>query len=497
MFIKKTIFSMLALLFAFQASTAELTGLHLNLLDKADEILEQKENALNLKEVNRLVIDKNNDLKIAYERLHQAQKDIWVARANFFPYGTGLVFGYDVHALFGTLILVELAVSLPSKWYHVQSVKAVRDSQRFSIYALRANLKNEIANLYFSLLKEESLLKSVEMELELLENLLVATEVEIEAGLANQDDVDALDRRILDLRDEYLSFKQLHLYTRSAFNVMLGKTPMQGAKLVLQPVSEMLNIEDFQMESKEMVDAALWRSYEIISANYMIKAARKHKKSTSWSILSFSGIGFGYFARVDIAGSQVEEAILRRNMVKENLVNQVTIGKESLEDGLEYLEGEKEILAGTRNYLEQNMFSFNAGDIPLKELLESQLVYMKDFRSAVMAHYQTLSKKTDMERIVRGSVTKSTYTTSQVSLKVKRTKRRVYLSIDGESLGINDISSVRYTFDNRSFGQAASDRSENNFKGKIKVKKSYGEVNGTALIRFKNGELLRKDFRIK
>lgn len=488
---------MLALLFAFQASTAELTGLHLNLLNKADEILEQKENAIDLKEVNRLVIDNNSDLKIAYERLYQAQKDIWVARSRFFPYGTGLIFGYDVNALFGTLILVELVASLPSKWYNVQSVKAVRDSQRYSIYALKANLRNEIANLYYSLLKEEALLKSVEMELELLENLLVATNVEIEAGLSSEEDLDKLDRRVLDLRDEYLEFKQLHLYTKSAFNVMLGKTPEQGAKLVLQPVSTMLNIEDFQMETQEMVDAALWRSYEIIAANYMIKAARKHKKSTAWSILSFSGIGFGYWARVQIAGSQVDEAILRRNMVRENLINQVSVGKESLEDGLEYLEGEKEILAGTRNYLEQNMFTFDAGDIPLKELLESQLVYMHDFRSAVMVHYQTLSKKADMERIVRGSVTKNTYTTEQVTLKVKRTKRRAYLSIDDKSLALNDISSVRYTFDNSRFGQPRSDKSENNFKEKIKVKRSYGEVNGTALIRFKNGELVRKDFRIK
>lgn len=497
MFIKKTIFSMLVLLFAFQAMTAELTGLHLNLLNKADEVLEQKENAIDLKEVNRLVIDRNTDLKVAYERLYQAQKDIWVARSRFFPYGTGIVFGYSASALFGTLILVELVASLPSKWYQVQSVKAVRDSQRFSLYALKENLRNEVAHLYYSLLKEEGLLVSVEMELELLENLMVATEVEVEAGLANQDDVDKLDRRILDLRDEYLAFKQLHLYTKSAFNVMLGKTPEQGKKLVLQPVSEMLNIEDFQMETQEMVDASLWRSYEIIAANYMIKAARKNKKSTVWSILSFSGIGFGYWANVQIAGSQVDEAILRRNMVRENLINQVTIGKETLEDGLEYLELEKEILAGTRTYLEQNMFSFDAGDIALKELLESQLVYMNDFRSAVMVHYQTLSKKADMERIVRGSVTKSTYTTEQITLKVKRTKRRAYLSIDENSLSINEISSVRYTFDNSRFGQPRSERSENNFKEKIKVKKSYGEVNGTALIRFKNGELLRKDFRIK
>ncbi|MBK27032.1 MAG: hypothetical protein CME70_23715 [Halobacteriovorax sp.] len=497
MFIKKTIFSMLALLLAFQAYSTELTGLHLNLLDRADEILEPKENALSLKEVKSLAVDRNHDLRISYERLYQAQKDIWVARSRFFPYGTGVIFGYDVNALFGTFILVELALSLPTKWYHVQSVKAVRDSQRFSVYALRANLKTQVEHLYYTLLKEEALLKSVELELELLENLVAATEVEIEAGLANEDDLEKVERRTLSLRDEYLKFKQLHLYSKSAFNIMLGKTPAQGAQMELQPIGKMLNIEDFQMGTQQMVDAALWRSYEIVAANYMIKAAKKHKKSTQWSILSFSGIGFGYWSRVEIAGSQVDEAVHRRNMTRENLVNQVSVTKELLEDNLEYLEGEKDILESSRNFLERDMERFTAGDAPLRELLETQLRYMDDYRSALMVHYQTLSKKSDMERLVRGSVTKAVYSAAPISFKVKRTKRRVYLTMNDKTVDLNTVSSVRYHFDNRSFGMPSSSKADRKFKVKIKVRKDYGEISGTALVRFKNGELVRRRFTIK
>src|SRR5690606_10361066 len=97
---------------------------------------------------------------------------------------------------------------------------------------------------------------------------------------------------------------------KAAFNLLISQTPVEGAKVQLQPVGKFLDSNEYAIDAETLKMQALDRSPEIVAAKYMVTAAAKAKKSTGWSILSFSGIGFGYWGRIQVAGSKVEQARL-------------------------------------------------------------------------------------------------------------------------------------------------------------------------------------------
>src|SRR5690606_13874514 len=144
-------------------------------------------------------------------------------------------------------------------------------------------------------------------------------------------------------RDTYLRFSSYISEAKSAFNTMLGKNPEEGNQIELQPVANFLSSDEFTLGLTAMVEMAKSRSNEIVAADYMINAARKAKRSTKWSVLSFGGIGFGYYARVQVAGSKVESTMLNRQYVEENLINHVYIADNAFNRSLDLFKSERSI----------------------------------------------------------------------------------------------------------------------------------------------------------
>jgi outer membrane protein TolC len=495
MFKNKMILLSLSLLLSLQTAFAQLTDVHLRLSQEAESVLLAKDNALNLNQIKEMVAGDNVDLQIAYENLYQAQKKVGLARAQYFPYGIGTVAQMYFNKVWGALIAVELVTSIPSKFYNVQKEKNLRAAQYYNFKSLRENIRNEVATMYFTLAKEEAMLKLAELELQLLENLMVVTQEQIELGLATEDDTFKVKMRLLQLRDEYLVFKSYWLAEKAAFNLMLAKTPAEGKKIAIQPLGNFLSQDQFSMDVQAMTDAALNRSYEIVAADYMITAAHKAKRSTQWSIISFDGIGFDYYGRVKIASSKVNEAILRRQLTEENLVNAVYVTEGKLRNAIDFFHAENQLYLETKLYMQGKLAQFKAGDIALDELLEAQMLYLRDMREMVEAHYQAHDAVEDLKRVVLGNVDSSLHTASDVEFNVYKRRRSMTVTLGG-NINPYDVKMVSYEFQNSNMHDMVSFSSKSAFAIKLKGFNSV-VIKGMAKIVLNNGEVVRKEFTIK
>ena len=157
-----------------------------NLVKDAESIFDYREDAINLEEFKKLVINENVEVAVAYERLFQAQQQIYRARAAYFPYGVGTVSAMYFTSAFSYLILAELITSLPSKIFAVQKQKHLRTAQAFTVEVVKANIKNQTALIYYSFLKQEALLKLAKIELDLLKSNLQGKREEVEFGILNK-----------------------------------------------------------------------------------------------------------------------------------------------------------------------------------------------------------------------------------------------------------------------------------------------------------------------
>lgn len=377
--------------------------LHLNIHQEVNKVLEPKEGGLDLKQIQDLTLNDQIDLKISYERLFQAQKKIAQARAEYFPYGLGTIAAMYFLNVWNPLILVELVTSLPSKWYNVQSEKNLRWAQKYSFKALEHNIKAQVAHLYYGLLKEEATLKLTEVQIRLMEKLLTAVKEEVELGISDYTDIENLEIRILDARDIYLKFSAYHAQSTAAFNQMISQDPEFSKLAKLQPVAEFNVRDEYTTNLEQAALAAVERAPEIVSADYMIVAARKAKKSIRWSVLSFSGIGFGYWSRVQVAGSKVEAAELNRELVETTIKNQVYVTHSAFMRAMDLFNAEEAISSGTSFFTEVKIEQFKGREVSLRTLLETELLFVKDYTETIVAHYDSLIKKIDFERAILGT----------------------------------------------------------------------------------------------
>lgn len=469
---------------------------HLTLERDALQVLQTKPKALTLDEVKKIVSDEEIDIQISYERLIQAQRKIGQARAAFFPYGVGTIGAMYLVNVWNPILLAELITSLPSKVFAVQSEKNMSLAQKYSLAALRENIKNQVSHMYYNILQEEVALKLTKMEIALRETQVHTYKQRVKLGLATEEDVKDLEYALVKVRDAYLKFSSYMNAEKAAFNVMLGKTPQEGKTIELQPVATLLSGEDYQMDLNAMITEALDKSNEIVAADYMVRAASKAKRSTKWSILSFSGIGFGYYARVQVAGSKVQEAVLNRKFVEENLVNQVYIVDNAFQRSLDLLQSERDVFADTDFYTRSQMEKFKAGALSVDKLIETQLVYLKDFNEMVRSHYNSLIKLSDVERVLVGKVVTTPVEESTFEVSMDKSSRNWH-RISIKSSGDDKIEKVYYQFDKYlGLRPMTSYASENEFPVRLKL---YDPdfVAGTAEINLESGEVIKKQFKFQ
>jgi hypothetical protein len=468
------------------------SDLHLKLPETAYSILAPKANALTLKQVEDSVVNDQLDVQISYERLLQAQRKIGQARAQYFPYGLGTVATLYLMNIWNPILLVELVTSLPSKVYNVQSEKNMKMATLYSNEALEANIKNQIATLYYTILKEEGVLKISKMQLELLETLYIVTKEKVAVGLSTEQELRSLEMRLLDLRDICLKFAGYLSAEKAAFNLLVSQTPVEGSKVQLQPVAKFLDSAEFGIDAETLKLQALDRSPEIVAANYMVTAASKAKKSTAWSILSFNGIGFGYWGRIQVAGSKIDQARVNRDLVETTLANQTYVLNNTFRRTLDHFESEKTVFNDTAIFYESEFARFNAQDIALDRLLESEIIYLKDFAEMVTAHYDSLIKLNDLERAVLGSA-KGTVTELEkinvVTAELDNGKTSLSIKTD------EDVKSVQYVFDNTGWYPMTITNAATGFGIVLKVSDVdvfTGHVNVTT----KNGKIITKKFKL-
>jgi len=463
-------------------------------LNIAKTVFDKKENAVNLEELKKLVIDDGADAQLAYERLIQAQKHIANARAQYFPYGIGTIASLYFFNSFSYLILAELITSLPGKIYTVQKYKQLRNAENHNLKATIANIKNQIANIYYNLLKEEALLKLSALELDLLREKIKSIEDQILLGLSTELALDDAKMKYYQVNKVHLRFKAYYLEERKALNLLLNRN-FDMEPIELQPVGDFLSKEMIKMSTEKFSAIAVNRSNEIKAAEYMAHASKHNVSAEKLSILSFAGIGFGYMGRVRIAKSERRNAEKRIEFVTKNIENSVYTKKSKLLNNIEIFQQDLDLYETTKSYVEGDLAEYKVGQLTLGDLIDTELIYLADFREMIRTHYDSLQSLDDFERVVMGDVFLEPTNDSLIKVDLERKNKKVLLKVKSDLKNIVIIS-VRYVFERNLFYPMSSSHTSSDFSVSVKTNNEETLVIGQAFITLDNGEVITKNFKI-
>tara|TARA_Y100000780_G_scaffold168837_1_gene153963 strand:+ start:22596 stop:23750 length:1155 start_codon:yes stop_codon:yes gene_type:complete len=272
---------------------------------------------MNLVEGKRKVVSSNTSVAISYENYVRAQKEAKAARLALLP-----SFSVDLFLLDYQYIMLRSIIPEPSRFFSAAASAELVGAADLNRLIVKRNILEDFEKNYYLLQMRKSFLPMLAQELEILEELEQDTLEAYELGAVEFSEYYQAKRTALGARSAYLGAEQLIASDELGMKLML-EIP-NDTELVLENEDLYNGALDFPESSTEAESIAVNNSKEIETYYYTINAARKMKKGVAISWLSWSGVGFDYFARNSIAKSNIRKLENERTKTIYETRNQVS-----------------------------------------------------------------------------------------------------------------------------------------------------------------------------
>lgn len=365
-----------------------------SLQDELSSYLEANSDGLTANDIKNLNQERNKDISNAYENYFVAKKNVSIARSALNPINTGLILGVSLGATYlWAPIALNALLSLPTKIYNIGKNEALANAQYWYRLQARELLNTEAVKLYYDILTNEFILKSIDLEVSLYNSLSESLAQNSEENAAR---ISEINGTILALQKESLVIHDTVIKERAALRTMLSYGP--DRQLVLSQDDRVLTkVLDDTLDDNDLSNMAFKNSREYKAKYWIYQASIKNLKMVRWSLISINGLNFSYGQRVKIAKSEkavaYDEMIMTGKAVKNAAVDSLgqlqytfklqEISRDKSSDSLNFS-------AGIRTNFENNLLSY-------ADYIMTAVSAIRDYRSFVMAHYQTLGKIEDMK----------------------------------------------------------------------------------------------------
>lgn len=379
---------LVSLLFC-QSAFASLPSLFTELDQRLSNIVTANPGQITLKEMKSKSVKQNLDIDIAFENYFQAKREVNIARAAFNPLTTGHAIGLGLGMnYFWEAIVLEAVLSIPTKYYNVKNKKYVRKAEFYNYAEMIEVIKNDMAHLYYDILVHEMILKTIDIEVEM-----------INAFYGDNDSESLfLRKRLAILNIERLDIEMLYIKELEAFRNLMAITFETDIE-ELAPVAESINVDQVKtIDPHSVMDTAVYSNPSYLSAANMTLAAKAGLKSVRWSVVTFSGMNFSYFKRVKVAKSTYRQAQLREQAKVRQLKVKVLGSYSNLLSAARlsshYTNNFKTTLQMYQEIVDNNQFNL-IGD---EAVLGISLDLLRDFRDHALANYKAWSALDDFSK---------------------------------------------------------------------------------------------------
>jgi len=385
----------LAVLLSFVFVTTSTFALPASIESELFSYLDSNGEALNVEGIKSLNKTRNKDIDNAYERYFVAKKNIAVARAAINPISTGLVLGVALGATYlWAPLAINAVLSLPTKFYNVRKNEALTNAEYWFHLEAKDLLANEVAKLYYDILTNEFILRSIDLEVSLY-NELIQSYIDSE----NTAKLEELEGTILGLQLESLNIHDVVVKERAALNTMLSYGP--EVELELGQNSHFLTeVADQSINSKELSDLAFENSKEYKAKYWMYHASIKNLKMVRWSLISINGLNFSYGQRVKIAKTEKKVSSEEMNLSRISSRKKAVDSLNQLKSSLKLQQINEMKTSESLNFTSGVRTNYENGQLTLADYIMTAVSSIRNFRNFVVTHYNTMGKIEDFNLAV-------------------------------------------------------------------------------------------------
>lgn len=283
------------------------------------------------------VVNDNINVSIAYEQYVLVKGQAQAKTMQLLPTLTVdmLMFDYQ-YAVLRTI------VPEPQRFFEAAASKDLKQAARMNKTIVQKNLLADLENTFFLYQYHQEMVESFNKESQIANEIATRSQEAYDLGAIDFSDYYRAQRAVVSANTQAVNGRQI------------VKTEEYALKLILQANNnEPLDLEqtnfynetlDYPATSAEAATIAVNNSKEIEQFDYLIEAANKQKKGVAVSWISWSGVGFDYFARLSIAKHEVNKIALNKKKSVYEIKNQVAAQYAQIESQKEKIVYQNQLL---------------------------------------------------------------------------------------------------------------------------------------------------------
>lgn len=249
----------------------------------------------------------NYTVTLEAEKVFQAQRRIGVARTNLIPkLSLGSLVGVAAGDYLSSVGSV-LPFLIPNNWYKWKTSKDLYQAEKKSFASLRGNEMNMVENLYYIILRDQSVLIDLKNHIAWMKQLEGSIRQAERVGIIVHGIADYFSMNIAALEKDKNNFEGLIKiqYAELAQGAAVSSVDKIGGLVAMSnpdlSLVDNINPEDFLKEAQS-------KSYELLSFVYLKNVAQTNGKGIYFDFFDLNGnggIGFGSSYKIEISKSEV------------------------------------------------------------------------------------------------------------------------------------------------------------------------------------------------
>ena len=498
----------LILVFAMTAASADIVNPLPTVRPNLESMLQESPARKNLTEMKAVANERNTEIDEAFENYIIAKKNVSVARAQFNPITTGHLLGVAMGlGYLWAPLAIDAVLSIPTKIYNVSKNNYLKKVAEYNLYDARQAINNEVAHLYYDILTHEVILKTIDLEMQ----ILTYQEAKWKEKNYSAQRLDDLRKWILRLGMERVDIYQMYVAELAAIRTLISTTNTTAYELS-QVRSELDKSLTAGLELEKLQNFSLRNSHKYKAAINLQHAAEANVKQVKWSVITISGMSLSYRRKVKEAKNEERIASLRVQAVAKEVKTNVLLQVSKLESHIEVFDNYNAVSNNSLSVFEDTLQSHDLGLLSEDAVIETALGAIRDYRSKVVSHYIAWSSLDDFstsanydfsanptfeDKSVQNLVELNPlYKLEEDDFTVKsRSAQNITLYLSSPKIGT--VSRVQYVFDDSLIGKKFSDNGKSNYAVTISGQKAPEVISGVANVVLDNGHEFKVNFSIK
>lgn len=288
------------------------------------------------------VVNDNINVSIAYEQYVLVKGQAQAKTLQLLPTITVdmLMFDYQ-YAILRTI------VPEPQRFFEAAATKDLKQAARLNKTIVQKNLLADLETTFFLYQYHQEMAESFSKESKIANEIATRSQEAYDLGAIDFSEYYRTQRNVVSANTQAVNGRQVL------------KTEEYALKLILQANNtEALDLEktnfyneglDYPETADEASSIAVNNAKEVEQFDYLIEAANKQKKGIAVSWISWSGVGFDYFARLSIAKHEVNKIELNKKKSIYEIKNQVVAQYAQIESQKEKIAYQDQLLTMAQN----------------------------------------------------------------------------------------------------------------------------------------------------